>query len=98
MRKLWRDYALIRRGRLTAGVLLGYVGNTNAPWRRADAYYDFMDDRGNVTRGHSMLGYAGFGRAMTGSFVEVVYLPGKVRRNALLGSLCWEVQASSIRP
>jgi hypothetical protein len=91
MWKLWRDYLLITKGHLTLGILLGYVGNTGAPWRLADAYYDFIDNRRYVTRGHSMLGYAGFSRAIAGSMVEVVYLPDNIGRNALRGSLCWEV-------
>jgi hypothetical protein len=91
MWKLWRDYLLITKGHLTLGILLGYVGNTGAPWRLADAYYDFIDNRRYVTRGHSMLGYAGFSRAIPGSMVEVIYLPDNIGRNALRGSLCWEV-------
>ena len=94
--KLRRDYVLVSRGRLTTGIVVGYGGDT-APGIQSmvTTFYDFLDARGAVTRGHSILvNYTLRGpyyRTMSGWGVEVFYLPESPQRNALKWSLSWEV-------
>ncbi len=94
--KLRRDYVLVRRGRLTIGIVVGYAGN-KAPGMQSmvTTFYDFLNTQGAVTRGHSILAnYAFRGpyyRTAVGSGVEVLYLPESPERNALKWSLSWEV-------
>jgi hypothetical protein len=84
--KLRRDYVLVRRGRLTIGIVVGCAGTT---------FYDFLNAQGAVTRGHSVLAAntrrGPYYRAVVGLGVEVFYLPESPERSALKWSLSWEV-------
>jgi hypothetical protein len=94
--KLRRDYVLVRRGRLTTGIVVGYAGN-KAPGVQSlvTTFYDFLNAQGAVTRGHSILpNYTVRGpyyQTAVGSGVEVFYIPESPERNALKWSLSWEV-------
>jgi hypothetical protein len=91
---LRRDYVLVRRGRLTIGIVVGYAGN-KAPGSLVTTFYDFLNAQGAVTRGHSILtNYTFQGpyyRTAVGSGAEVFYLAESPERNALKWSLSWEV-------
>lgn len=95
--KLRRDYVLVRRGWVTMGIVVGFSGNNKAPGLQSlvTTFYDFLDGQGTVTRGHSILAhYTGRGpyyQTAVGSGVEVFYMPESPERNALRGSLSWEV-------
>ena len=95
--KLRRDYVLIRRGRLSMGIVVGFAGNNKAPGLQSlvTTFYDFLDAQGTVRRGHSILAhYTGRGpycHTAVGSGVEVFYMLESPERNALRGSLSWDV-------
>jgi hypothetical protein len=96
LRKLSRDHALARRGRLTTGIVVGYAGN-KAPGAQSlvTIFYDFLNTRENVLRGRSIVAnYTPQGPyylTALGSGVEVFYLPEHPERNALRASLTWEI-------
>jgi hypothetical protein len=53
-------------------------------------YYDFLNDRSDVTRGKSWLPVPYSLRVFSGSSVQVLYLPDHLERNALNQSICWQ--------
>jgi hypothetical protein len=85
--QLRRDFVLARDGRLTTGIAVGVVpGLKHSTW----IHYDFLNDRGGVTRGKSSLSVLYSSNVAVGSSVEVVYLPDSPERNALKQSLRWQ--------
>ncbi|HUA89306.1 MAG TPA: hypothetical protein VL994_07715, partial [Steroidobacteraceae bacterium] len=63
LRKLVRDYRLVRDGRMTTAIVVGFGGVGEQASAGAIGYlvpvvYDFMDLQGRVVRGHSMISNA----------------------------------------
>jgi hypothetical protein len=86
VRQLRRDFVLAGVGRLTTGVVVGTVSYTHS----ASVYYDFPNDRGGVTRGHSWLQFPSSRNVYSGSTAQVLYLPGDPEQNVLKLSSCWQ--------
>jgi hypothetical protein len=85
--QLRRDFVIAKIGRLTTGIVVGVLpGLKYSRW----FYYDFLNDRGDVTRGKSSLQVTYAANVVIGSSVEVLYVPGCPERNALKSSMCWQ--------
>jgi hypothetical protein len=85
--QLRSDFVLARDGRLTTGIAVGVVpGLKYSTW----IHCDFLNHRGDVTRGKSSLSAPYSSNVVSGSPVEVVYLPDSPERNALKQSLRWQ--------
>ena len=81
------DYVLATTGRRTTGIVVGILPATKlSAW----IYYDFLNDRSEVTRGKSWLPVPYSLKAFSGSSVQVLYLPDHPERNALKQSICWQ--------
>jgi hypothetical protein len=80
------DYALATTGRRTTGRVVGILPGTKLS---SSVYYDFVNDRGEVTRGKSWLPIPYSLKVFSGSSVQVLYLPDHLERNALKQSICW---------
>jgi hypothetical protein len=85
-RQVRRDFVLAKIGRLTTGIAVGVLPQPHGTW----IYYDFLNDRGDVTRGNSPLMIPYCLKVVLGSSVQVLYLPGHPERNALKLSMCWQ--------
>jgi hypothetical protein len=87
VRQLRRDFLLAKIGQLTTGLVVGVVSGSKAStW----VYYDFLSERGGVTRGKSWLPVPYSLKVILGSSVQVLYLPSSPERNALKPSMCWQ--------
>jgi hypothetical protein len=87
VRQLRRDFVLVKIGRLTTGIVVGVL-----PGRRfsTSVYYDFLNDRRDVTRDKSWLPVPYSLKVFSGSSVQVLYLPDHPEWNALKQSICWQ--------
>jgi hypothetical protein len=81
------DYVLATTGRRTTGIVIGSLPGTKLS---ASVYYDFLNDRSDVTRGKALLPVPYSLKVFSGSSVQVLYLPGHPERNALKQSICWQ--------
>ena len=80
-------YVLATTGRRTTGIVVGILPGTKlSAW----VYYDFLNDRSEVTRGKSWLPLPYSLKVFSGSSVQVLYLPDHPERNALKQSICWQ--------
>lgn len=89
---LWQlrgNFVLAKMGRLTTGIV---VWITVYGTRGSRIYYDFMNDRGEVTRGYSSLPFTYTVKDgwVVGSPVQVRYLAGDPQQNALQRSMRWQ--------
>jgi hypothetical protein len=80
------DYLLATTGRRTTGIVVGILPGTKLS---SSVYYDFLNDRSDVTRGKSWLPVPYSLKVLSGSSVQVLYLPNHPERNALKQSICW---------
>lgn len=87
--ELRRNFVLAKIGRLTTGIV---VWITTYGTRGSRIYYDFMNDRGEVTRGNSSVPFTYTVKDgwVLGSSVQVLYLPGHPEQNALQRSMRWQ--------
>jgi hypothetical protein len=85
--RLRSDYLLETTGRRTTGIVVGILPGTKLS---ALVYYDFLNDRSEVTRSKSWLPVPYSLKVFSGSSVQVLYLPGHPERNALKQSICWQ--------
>jgi hypothetical protein len=87
LRQLRGDYGLASTGQRTTGIVVGILPATKlSAW----VYYDFLNDRSEVTRGRSWLPVPYSLKVFSGSSVQVLYLPDHPERNALKQSICWQ--------
>jgi hypothetical protein len=85
LRQLRGGYVLATTGRRTTGIVVGTLPEIKfSAW----VYYDFLNDRSEVTRGKSWLPVSYSLRVCSGSLVQVLYLPDHLKRNALKQSIC----------
>ena len=82
------DYVLATTGRRTTGIVVGILPGTKLS---ASVYYDFLDDRSEVTRGKAWLPVPYSLKVFLGSSVQVLYLPDHLERNSLKQSICWQI-------
>jgi hypothetical protein len=87
VKQLRRDFVLTKIGRLTTGIVVGIQsGLKSSSW----VHYDFLSDHGDVTRGKSALPVPYCLKIFSGCSVQVLYLPGYPKQNALKFSTLWQ--------